>query len=124
LTGSPVFAATNYDRQIAVCYSLVEYQGIASAKGAVYDAWGDMRNELTEPTDPLDPISGQTHTEEDVFFQTVKVQWRIRQRCFDSGGCIWHHMRGYNRLLEPPPQTARVSSEDNPCPYLSHGLTH
>ena len=74
LTGSPVFAATNYDRQIAICYALGEYQGIASANGTVYDAWGDMRNKITEPTDPLDPISGQTHSEEDVFFQTVKAQ--------------------------------------------------
>src|SRR5262249_60763940 len=74
LTGSPVFAATNYDRQVAVCYSLGEYQGIASANGAVYDAWGDMRNKLTEPTNPLDPISGKMHTQEDVFFQTVKAQ--------------------------------------------------
>jgi hypothetical protein len=33
-----------------------------------------MRNLLTEPTDALDPISGQTHSQEDVFFQKVKVQ--------------------------------------------------
>ena len=74
LTNAPVFSATNYDRQIAVCYALGEYQGITSANGTVYDAWGDMRNKLTEPTNTLDPISGQMHTEENVFFQAVKAQ--------------------------------------------------
>jgi hypothetical protein len=33
-----------------------------------------MRNTLTEPTNALDPISGQTHPQEDVFFQKVKAQ--------------------------------------------------
>ena len=32
------------------------------------------RNLLTEPVNALDPISGQTHPEEDVFFQKVKAQ--------------------------------------------------
>ena len=74
LSNAPDFRATNYDRQIAVCYALGEYQSLASANGAVYVGWGDMRNQLTEPDNPLDPISGQTHPEEDVFFQKVKAQ--------------------------------------------------
>lgn len=74
LSGAPGFAATNYDRQIAVCYALGEYQSVTTANGSVYAGWGDMRNTITEPTDPLDPISGQTHPQEDVFFQKVKAQ--------------------------------------------------
>jgi hypothetical protein len=38
----------------------------------VYVLWGDSRNSLTEPINALDPISGQTHPQEDVFFQAVK----------------------------------------------------
>ncbi|HJZ71625.1 MAG TPA: sialidase family protein [Vicinamibacterales bacterium] len=67
------FATTNYDRQIQPCYALGEYQSVTTANGTVYAAWGDMRNLLTEPVNVLDPISGQTHPQEDVFFQKVKV---------------------------------------------------
>ena len=74
LTNAPTFSATNYDRQIAVCYALGEYQSVTSANGTVYAAWGDTRNQITELVNALDPISGQTHPEEDVFFQKVKVQ--------------------------------------------------
>jgi hypothetical protein len=68
------FAATNYDRQIAVCYALGEYQSVTTGNGSVYTAWGDARNLITEPVNSLDPISGQTHSEQDVFFQKVKAQ--------------------------------------------------
>ena len=74
LTNSPTFVATNYDRQIAVCYALGEYQSVTAANGSVYAAWGDTRNQITEPVNTLDPISGQTHPQEDVFFQKVKAQ--------------------------------------------------
>lgn len=74
LTNSPTFVATNYDRQIAVCYALGEYQSVTAANGSVYTAWGDTRNQITEPVNTLDPISGQTHPQEDVFFQKVKAQ--------------------------------------------------
>ena len=74
LSNAPAFAATNYDRLIAVCYALGEYQSAATGNGSVYVGWGDMRNQLTEPVNPLNPISGQTHPEEDVFFQKVKAQ--------------------------------------------------
>lgn len=73
-TPSNPFAATNYDRQIAVCYALGEYQSVTTANGSVYAGWGDMRNPITEPVSPLDPISGQTHSQEDAFFQEVKAQ--------------------------------------------------
>ncbi|HEY6930364.1 MAG TPA: sialidase family protein [Thermoanaerobaculia bacterium] len=74
LSNAPAFAATNYDRLIQVCYALGEYQSVATDNGSAYVGWGDTRNQLTEPVNPLDPISGQTHPEEDVFFQKVKAQ--------------------------------------------------
>jgi hypothetical protein len=74
LSGSPNFSATNFDRNIAVCYSLGEYQGITTANGSVYVGWGDARNQITEPANTLDPIAGQTHPQQDVFFQKVKAQ--------------------------------------------------
>ncbi len=73
-TASNPFASTNYDRQIQACYALGEYQNVTTANGSVYASWGDMRNLITEPVNALDPISGQTHPQEDVFFQKVKVQ--------------------------------------------------
>jgi hypothetical protein len=74
LSNAPSFTATNYDRQIAVCYALGEYQSVTTANGSVSVAWGDARNLLTEPINALDPISGQTHPQQDVFFQEVKAQ--------------------------------------------------
>jgi hypothetical protein len=73
-SASNPFAATNYDGQIAVCYALGEYQSVTTANGSVYVGWGDARNLITEPINSLDPISGQTHSEQDVFFQKVKAQ--------------------------------------------------
>jgi hypothetical protein len=74
LSNAPNYSATNFDRQIAVCYALGEYQSVTTANGAVYSAWGDGRNLMTEPVNALDPISGQTHSQMDVFFQKVKAQ--------------------------------------------------
>ena len=74
LSNAPGFTATNFDREIAVCYALGEYQSLTTANGSVYAGWGDMRNLITEPVNALDPISGQTHSEPDVFVQTVKAQ--------------------------------------------------
>lgn len=74
LTNAPTFTATSYDRQYPVCYALGEYQSVTTANGTVYAGWGDTRNPITQPTNILDPISGQTHPEEDVFFQKVKAQ--------------------------------------------------
>lgn len=73
-SSSNPFATTNYDRQIAACYALGEYQSVTTANGTVYAGWGDMRNTIKEPVNSLDPISGQTHPQEDVFFQEVKAQ--------------------------------------------------
>jgi len=66
--------STNYDRTIQPCYMLGEYLSARSANGAVHVLWGDGRNTVTQPVNPLDPISGQTHSQEDVFYQKVKAQ--------------------------------------------------
>jgi hypothetical protein len=66
--------STNYDRTIVPCYMLGEYLSTRSANGAVHVLWGDGRNTVTQPVNPLDPISGQTHSQEDVFYQRVKAQ--------------------------------------------------
>ena len=73
-TTSNPFGTTNYDRTIQQCYALGEYQNVITANGNVYASWGDMRNLLTQPVNSLDPISGQVHPQEDVFFQKVKAQ--------------------------------------------------
>ena len=74
LSNSPSFNATNFDRLIQQCYALGEYQSVTTTNGSVYTAWGDMRNLITEPINALNPISGQTHPQPDVFFQKVKAQ--------------------------------------------------
>jgi hypothetical protein len=74
LTNAPNYTSTNYDRQIQQCYALGEYQSVTTANGSVYVGWGDTRNTITEPVNSLNPISGQTHPQEDVFFQQVKAQ--------------------------------------------------
>lgn len=73
-TASNPFGTTNYDRNIAQCYALGEYQSNRSANGNVYVLWGDTRNTVTQPVNALDPISGLKHPQEDVFFQIVKAQ--------------------------------------------------
>ena len=72
LVGRP-FNSTNYDRGIVACYSLGEYQGVTTQGSDVFAAWGDARNKVTEPNDPLDPIAGKTHAQQDVFTQKVRV---------------------------------------------------
>ena len=73
-TSAQPFRTTNYDRIIVPCYSLGEYNGLTWAGGKLHAVWGDSRNLVTQPVNPLDPISGQRHPQQDVFFQTVKVE--------------------------------------------------
>jgi hypothetical protein len=68
------FRTTNYDRNIVPCYALGEYLSARATNGQVYVEFGDTRNQITEPVDSLDPLSGQTHSQEDTFFQIVKAQ--------------------------------------------------
>ena len=85
LTGSPMMlpptnviltasTSTNYDRTIQPCYALGEYLSVRSANGTVHAAWGDTHNTVTEPVNVLDPLSGQTHPQEDVFYRRVNAQ--------------------------------------------------
>ena len=71
-TKSNPFGTTNYDRGIAQCYALGEYQSVTERDGQEYVLWGDTRKTITEPVNVLDPLSGITHPQEDVFFQVVK----------------------------------------------------
>jgi hypothetical protein len=76
LAPTPTALTTNYDRTIQPCYNLGEYVGVdslGSPNGTVFAAWGDGRNSFTEPINALDPLSGQTHPQQDVFFQSVKA---------------------------------------------------
>ena len=68
------YSTTNYDRQIAQCYALGEYLSVASANGTVHTLFGSGHNTMTQPVNPLDPLSGQEHTQMDVFYQKVKAQ--------------------------------------------------
>jgi photosystem II stability/assembly factor-like uncharacterized protein len=65
------FATTNYDRLVAACYALGEYLAVRTADEQTYAAWGDDRRSIHEPENKFDPLSDQTHPQEDVFFQTV-----------------------------------------------------
>ena len=71
---APTVLTTNYDRTVSPCYSLGEYMSVKSANGTQYVLWGDLRNSVTQPVNALDPISGQTHSQQDVFFQKVNAQ--------------------------------------------------
>lgn len=68
------FATTNYDRQIATCYALGEYLSVSSANGAVHTLFGAGHNTMTQPVNPLDPLSGIAHRQMDVFYQKAKAQ--------------------------------------------------
>ena len=73
LTAAPT-PTTNYDRLIVSGYSLGEYLSVKSANGGVYVLWGDARKNVTEPVNALSPLSGKTHSQQDVMFQKVKAQ--------------------------------------------------
>ncbi len=73
-TATNPFNTTNYDRQIQQCYDLGEYLSIRAANNMLYTLWGDGRNTVKQPVNSLDPISGQVHPQEDVFFQSLKIQ--------------------------------------------------
>ena len=68
------YNTTNYDRTFFPCYNLGEYMSAKVANGTSYALWSDSRNMVTEPISPFDPLSGQTHPQQDVFFQAVKAR--------------------------------------------------
>jgi hypothetical protein len=71
-TATQPFRTQNFDRNIVACYDLGEYVGLFNNNGTIYAVWGGNPNLVTEPTNPLDPLSGQTHAQADNFFQIVK----------------------------------------------------
>jgi hypothetical protein len=73
LTAAPT-PTTNYDRTVVSGYALGEYLSVRADNGSVYALWGDARNTVTHPVNALDPLSGVTHSQEDVQFQQVKAQ--------------------------------------------------
>jgi hypothetical protein len=73
LTANPT-PTTDYDRTIVSAYNLGEYLSVSAANGKVYALWGDCRNTVTQPVNALDPRSGQTHAQQDVFFQALTAQ--------------------------------------------------
>ena len=68
------FATTNYDRTVRACYNLGEYNGVFRKGGTVFAVWGDGRNMVTHPVNALDPLSGQTHPQQDVLIQKLKIE--------------------------------------------------
>jgi hypothetical protein len=72
-TADNPFATTNYDRLIVPCYTLGEYLSVSSKDDRLYTLWGDDRRSIRQPVSPLDPISGLTHRQEDVFFQALSL---------------------------------------------------
>jgi hypothetical protein len=73
LGGGPT-PTTNYDRTIISGYSLGEYLSLRSFNGSKYALWGDARHSVQHPVNALDPLSGVTHSQQDVMFQKVKAQ--------------------------------------------------
>ncbi|MCQ4163945.1 sialidase family protein [Tahibacter harae] len=67
------YRTTHYNRLKGACTSLGDYAGISVDAGTVHSVWGDSREQLTQPVDPLDPISGQVHARESVFYRALPV---------------------------------------------------
>jgi hypothetical protein len=70
----PATNTTNYDRTFFPCYNLGEYMSAKVANDESYVLWSDSRNMVTEPVNTHDPLSGQTHPQQDIFFQAVNAQ--------------------------------------------------
>ncbi|WP_437520582.1 sialidase family protein [Sorangium sp. So ce726] len=68
------YPTTNFDQVVPPCFNLGEYLDITSEGKKLYSVWGDLRNLITEPEHPGNPISGQTHSQADVFFQAFQVR--------------------------------------------------
>jgi hypothetical protein len=67
----PSGTTESYD-VVGACYSLGHYMHLRAADGLAYAAWNDARNTVTHPVNPKDPLSGQTHSQPDVFFRAVR----------------------------------------------------
>ena len=63
------FNTVNFDNMFNACYNLGEYMSAKVANGSSYVLWSDSRNLVTEPISRFDPLSGQTHPQQDIFFE-------------------------------------------------------
>ena len=68
------YRTTHYNRMKGACVSLGDYAGIAVDAGTVHSVWGDSRETLVQPLDPLDPISGQPHARENVYYSATPIR--------------------------------------------------
>ena len=78
-TASRPFATTNYDFFAPPCFnlgSLAHSPNITYVDKRIYVVWTDNRNRITEPAHSLNPLSGQTHSQVDIFFQAVEQEAR------------------------------------------------
>ncbi len=73
-TEADPFQTTHYNRLKRTCTSLGDYMGLATGFGVLHAAWGDSRNVMRQPENPFDPISGQQHPKEDVFYSAPWIR--------------------------------------------------
>lgn len=69
------FQTTNFNRLRFACQSMGEVSGLALGFGSVHAAWGDTRNTIRQPDSAFDPIAGQIHPKEDVFYASRWIGW-------------------------------------------------
>ena len=62
----------NYDFISFPCYSMGHYMQLRADAGTAYATWTDARNLITHAVDARDPLSGQTHSQPDVYFRAVR----------------------------------------------------
>lgn len=70
--GDDPAATINYDRTLSSCDNLGDHLGVRATRRAVHVIWTDSRNTVTHPADPLDPLSGVTHPQQDIFYKKAK----------------------------------------------------
>lgn len=68
------YRTTHYNRMKGACVSLGDYAGIAVDNHTVHSVWGDSGETLVQPLNPLDPISGQPHARENVYYSATPVR--------------------------------------------------
>src|SRR5262249_29698367 len=68
------FNTVNFDNTFNACYNLGEYMSARVANDTSYVLWSDSRHLVTEPHSRFDPLSGQTHPQQDIFIQALPAQ--------------------------------------------------
>ena len=77
-TADDPFNTVNFDYPSVSCANLGEYMSTKVANGLSYVLWTDSRTDsqhlVTEPISQFDPLSGQTHPQQDIFFEAIPVR--------------------------------------------------